>query len=78
MNPTIGSGGTGLQHFAMRVAMLFTPSTITPDETREDGATGRITVGSSTTGASPRTAISIWREVTSPRPSAARNSSSFA
>ncbi len=32
MNPTIGSGGSGLQHLATIVAMLFTPSTSTPDE----------------------------------------------
>ena len=30
--PTIGSGGTGLQHLAIRVAMLLTPSTSTPEE----------------------------------------------
>ncbi len=36
--PTMGSGGTGLQHLATIVAMLFTPSTSTPDEAFDAGA----------------------------------------
>ena len=43
MKPMIGSGGTGLQHLAMSVAMLFTPSTSTPEEVREAGAGTTVT-----------------------------------
>src|SRR6185437_104502 len=70
--PTIGSGGTGLQHLAIIVAMLFTPSTSTPDEAfcGAAGVMGNAAAGCAGAGASPRTAISTWRELTSPRPSA--------
>src|SRR5258708_4711993 len=77
MEPTIGSRGTGLHHFATIVAMLFTPSTSTPEEDFDGAGATMGTSGVGVGAVSPRTAISIWRPVISPRPSAAKNSSSL-